>query len=590
MNSIVTGEQARGLVAGRLLLRVIECDGVRTDMQSSDAGSDIASPSALFTAPGATIGRGNDNHLVLPDPSRQISRLQASLRIDAAGASLRNHSSVCAMSINGEALGKDEDRPLRSGDIVHVGFYVLRAESDSPETVIRAPCPANQAAPLVERAMLDRFAPVAAPRQEPLAQPSMAPAVTQPAAARPQHFFERELPPLPVGTSIHEEATLPGGLSSPPPQLLANDAFWDSLVAEFKPAPPPSVFHSAPQMQAPMQAGKASPSVIGPSTTLESLAGLDADPLNLFADLPDEPGPLFASTASILADGPDSALSMFAHVSDFAPQADHSAAIRAHFVSVPTPTPGVRRPPASHADASEVAASTPEARVATTVPAPAAEPPAHEHRPVVPETSSAPPEDCARAFLDGLGWPADQASPDPQQFRLAGELLNGLIGGTMALLASRTIVKREVKADVTQVLERENNPLKLLPDATTVVRQMLGPPFPGFMAPLRALDDSFADLQAHQIGMLAGMRAALNQLLRSFSPSRVERELMPPGWLDRLRPRSRQARAWQHYCALHAATLAAVEDDFHEVFGQTFLAAYDAEIARFHRHRQQTPT
>ncbi|WP_341679326.1 type VI secretion system-associated FHA domain protein TagH [Niveibacterium sp. SC-1] len=586
MNAVVTGEQAGGPAGGRLLLRVIECDGVPTEGASANAGKDGSSRTAVFVPPGATIGRGNDNHLVLPDPSRQISRLQASLRIDALGASIRNHSSVCAMSVNGEGLSKDEDRPLKAGDVVQVGFYVLRAESGMQETIPLSPLPAEPNEPLVARAMADRPASIEVQGSGSLS-PAPAAFLAQPQAHGPVRFFERELPPLPVGASMREEATLPGSLSSPPPQPLANDAFWDSLVAEFKPAAPPAAFQPAPQMQAPMQAHLAASPAENRPATLESLAGLGADPLSLFADLPDEPGPLFASTASILADAPESALRLFAHVSDLAPQANHSAAIRASFITGATPT--CRPEPVSDEPAAAHIAPRQETHLAPPVPPPASEPvPARP--PADSNTSPVTPDACARAFLEGLGWPADQASPDPGQFRLAGELLNGLIGGTMALLASRTIVKREVKADVTQVLERENNPLKLLPDPNTVVRQMLGPPFPGFMTPLRALDDSFADLQAHQIGMLAGMRAALNQLLRSFSPARVEREMVQAGWLERLRPRSRQARAWQHYCALHAATLAAVEDDFHEVFGQTFLAAYDAEIARFHRHRAPADT
>ena len=63
------------------------------------AGRPVAAgPSALLAAPGGTIGRSPDNHLVLPDEQRQISRLQATVRFDDEGrAVLRNMSAVLPM-------------------------------------------------------------------------------------------------------------------------------------------------------------------------------------------------------------------------------------------------------------------------------------------------------------------------------------------------------------------------------------------------------------------------------------------------------------------------------------------------------------
>jgi len=58
------------------------------------AGRPVAAgPSALLAAPGGTIGRSPDNHLVLPDEQRQISRLQATVRFDDDGRSFVEVSS-----------------------------------------------------------------------------------------------------------------------------------------------------------------------------------------------------------------------------------------------------------------------------------------------------------------------------------------------------------------------------------------------------------------------------------------------------------------------------------------------------------------
>ena len=87
-------------------------------------------PSALLAAPGGTIGRSPDNHLVLPDEQRQISRLQATVRFDDEGAAvLRNMSAVLPIIVNGRTLRHEEESRVADGDHVAIGSYVLEAAS-----------------------------------------------------------------------------------------------------------------------------------------------------------------------------------------------------------------------------------------------------------------------------------------------------------------------------------------------------------------------------------------------------------------------------------------------------------------------------
>ena len=142
--------------------------------------------------------------------------------------------------------------------------------------------------------------------------------------------------------------------------------------------------------------------------------------------------------------------------------------------------------------------------------------------------------------------------------------------GTVELLSSRSILKREVKAHMTMLLDRENNPLKLLPDGGAVLRQMFGLPLPGFMSPQSAVSDAFQDLHAHQIGMVAGMRAALMDLLTRFSPQRLRERDDAMRWYEKRVPVLYKARMWDRYAATHRDTVFAIEDDFASVFGRRF--------------------
>lgn len=72
---------------------------------------------------------------------------------------------------------------------------------------------------------------------------------------------------------------------------------------------------------------------------------------------------------------------------------------------------------------------------------------------------------------------------DKENMRQLGQMLSMFSQGTVALLSSRSILKRGVKADMTMVLDDANNPFKLLPSGKTVLMQMFGARMPGFMPP-----------------------------------------------------------------------------------------------------------
>ncbi|WP_255592554.1 FHA domain-containing protein [Bordetella sp. BOR01] len=84
--------------------------------------------SAVFQAPGGTLGRSADNHLALPDSERGICRVQAALRISDGACYLVNLSSMSHVSINGRTITRDQEVPLAPGDELAIGPYTLKAE------------------------------------------------------------------------------------------------------------------------------------------------------------------------------------------------------------------------------------------------------------------------------------------------------------------------------------------------------------------------------------------------------------------------------------------------------------------------------
>jgi type VI secretion system FHA domain protein len=188
-----------------------------------------------------------------------------------------------------------------------------------------------------------------------------------------------------------------------------------------------------------------------------------------------------------------------------------------------------------------------------------------------------------QAFLRGAGVDPDAISADltPELMELLGKLMAHSLQGTIDLLALRSLVKQEARADVTVVMYRNNNPLKFFPDSQTVLTQMLRKKMPGFMEPLEAVDDAWHDLRGHQMGVVAGNRASMQALMARLAPARFEPPLAPAGLLDKLVPSRRAAACWEQYARRHGAIAGEAEDQFKTLFGADFLAAYEAEVERF---------
>lgn len=190
------------------------------------------------------------------------------------------------------------------------------------------------------------------------------------------------------------------------------------------------------------------------------------------------------------------------------------------------------------------------------------------------------------ALYAGLGIATPPpARRSPAQMLLIGSLLRASIEGAVGLLAARGIAKRELGAGATMIQTRHNNPLKFSSDAQAALSLLLEPPQRGFMPALDAVGEAFDDLQAHEVAMLAGMRAALDALLERFDPAALERTLADKGVWENLLPVNRKARLWDRFTELHANAVSDLENSVDALFVGAFSAAYEAQLQRLNRSR-----
>jgi FHA domain-containing protein len=635
-------------------------------------------PSALLAAPGGTIGRSPDNHLVLPDEQRQISRLQATVRFDEDGvAVLRNMSAVLPISVNGHTLAHEQEARVADGDRVAIGSYVLEAASAQRAAPVAAAVqpPPPPSPPPLQSMQPPMAAPMSASPIDALLPSSGASDVfsdlfgegalpigdTQPTVAMPP---PRQATPVPppmqppaFAPAPRESFAAPLQPSAPPPapqpkvsptlasSQIPSAADWDAILAnaprrvDSTPAPMPDPMAHEP-FELPSQARR---NPVDPLAELNPDAANDmsdmalkrgVDPLSFFAADESAHSPLtdprptaLTHTDPMLPGDTHPALDLLQNnrpaVQGYS-HSNHTREVAAQFrpptpVAMPVPAPAPAPVPAVEPVKVEAPPPPPPPPPPAPAPPPPPPPPPPAPPPVVQESPPEPPpvavppvvaepaatpvaaatqptaapssssEALFKAFLEGAGVPevAGQQPLDIEAMQRLGRIMRAFTDGTIELLSSRAMLKREVRAEITMIVDEENNPFKILPNGRAVLMQMFGARMPGFLPPEAAVHDALGDLQSHQLGMVAGMRAALLTLLKRFDPAALSRETPHDGSLgEKLLPGGREARLWRELQQLHTETTAAVEDDFQAVFGRAFQQAYDKEMERLKEARR----
>ena len=189
-------------------------------------------------------------------------------------------------------------------------------------------------------------------------------------------------------------------------------------------------------------------------------------------------------------------------------------------------------------------------------------------------------EDLWRDFLKGAGiitGPLPER-PSIELMNTVGAMLRIAIEGLYRLVAKRALAKDEMQAPLTMTRVRDTNPLKFAPDAAVALQLMLNPPPRGFLAGPAALHDALVELESHQSGVVAGMRAALEGVLDRFDPTKLEATLGTGSLLDSLQPARHKARLWQLYLEHFRSLRLETQEDFQHFFGKALREGYEARM------------
>ncbi|WP_447753475.1 type VI secretion system-associated FHA domain protein TagH [Pseudomonas nicosulfuronedens] len=564
--------------------------------------------SASFCESGGIIGRSAGCHLTLNDPEGRIARLQAVLSHRQDGWHVRNASATLAIVVGSQHLELNQECRLREGELLRIGAFLLRSEAS--QSMQTPPPPTVTGSTLTgarpEAAALGALAP-AASQENPFADLlGGAPLSAPPPSDTPRLHLEESSTPgserawvapsffgqLPdAGTSLFTRQGQGFSRERSPAHSLQSQTL-DPLALFNAPA------HSQDLLQ------DLGPSILAdPALTTLPPAGIDDSPVGYeMADQveigrtalrwgeisPPDSTPAPASAPTTPPVGPAEASFDFEpHASVFGELTEPQEARGRTFVEAPAPVQSIVEAAVFTADLPDSSAtpSQPVEPHEEPLQPVRAVPPTHEC-PLSEDTSRDEPvaaEQAMARFMEAAGIGQVSPAPLPLDLRMAqlGRLLRMFADGTVRLLASRALLKREVRGELTRVMDAANNPFKILPSGEAVLIQMFGQHLPGFLPAEQAIRGALDDLQHHQLGVMAGTRTALFELIRKFDPRLSEIEHAPRHLLDRLFPSRVDSRRWRHYRSRYQTLLAQAQgNDFQRLFGESFLRAYEDETGR----------
>ncbi len=269
---------------------------------------------------------------------------------------------------------------------------------------------------------------------------------------------------------------------------------------------------------------------------------------------------------------------------DYDPLADFLPP-RVQAAAAPAPAPAPL--PVEEAEATAFVPAEPPVPAAPPPPSPPPpSPPPVQAAPRAPGTAAAD-DPVIQALMRGLGLSELNTKRSAEEIaELAGAMLREATAGTMGVLMGRAMTKRESRLDMTMISAAANNPLKFFPDADSALTQMINGTMPGYMQPARAFANAFDDLKAHELAIMAGMRAALEGVLARFDPAAIEARLQVPTVMDKMLAANRKAKMWDRMVELYTQMASEADSDFHRLFGEAFGKAYEEQVARLRQARR----
>lgn len=557
---------------------------------------------------GIDIGRDTYLDWTLPDPERFISGKHCEIHFRDGGYWLHDVSTN-GTTVNNNPGRVTEPHCLAHGDRIHIGPYIVMAELSGVEAGPDGPGPIpDKGGTSIGN---DPWGSVESPAE----------------AIDRRDFTARSQPPSRSGPADLSEENISWGFgdvsSATPPPSQSSGAEWSETPATTPSAPDAADWGAPPVSPTPPPPAASPPPASSTADSVDWGAAPAADtpsggsPWDMpepeqaaqpVAAPPPEPAPPPTPPPTPPLEQPAEPIGNNPFLDEPMPEPDPAPAESAPVEPAPTPeaipTEPFSEPPESPMPEPRVAAQPPApekpaepaqglgqqwAGGATPEPGP---PPSSSSPPATPPTSeplaptapvaaeaSAQSGSFIAAFERGAGLPAGAVSgrSDEQLGEELGQLFHTVTQALQAMLLARAETKSAMRStERTMIGALENNPLKFSPTPEDAMRIMFGERTRSYLDAAQTVEQSFADLQKHQMLTFGAMQSALQVLIEDLDPESIAGATAKDGGLAAL-VSSRRAKFWDTYVERFNAKSAHHDRGLIDAFMILFAEMYDRQ-------------
>ena len=185
----------------------------------------------------------------------------------------------------------------------------------------------------------------------------------------------------------------------------------------------------------------------------------------------------------------------------------------------------------------------------------------------------------AMLMAAGLDQASAQAAATPQNLAALGQILGITTQGLIDVLTARAAVKSQFRVPMTMMRPVENNALKSSANASEALLYLLVNHNPAYLNAVDSYVEGFEDVKAHQMAMMAGMRAAFDSMLDRFDPEELGKRFDKRKSKGMLRMPG-NSQYWDMYKTLYEDMTQDADANFQRLFGEEFARAYEEQLQR----------
>ncbi|MCG8427726.1 MAG: type VI secretion system-associated FHA domain protein TagH [Chromatiales bacterium] len=163
---------------------------------------------------------------------------------------------------------------------------------------------------------------------------------------------------------------------------------------------------------------------------------------------------------------------------------------------------------------------------------------------------------------------------------MIGKLLGGYTQGMVETLATRNMVKSEFRLQQTMIRPVDNNPLKFSPTGTEALKIMMFADSRAYLSADDAIAEGYYDIQAHQLAMMSGIQAAFSSLMERFDPEKLEAKFAGKASHSKGFSFRNRVDNWLEYKDYYLDICKLMEDKFQDLFTTEFGRAYEEQLRK----------